>query len=90
LGEAIAQIRAERGLSRGELAAKSGLELTSIEALESGGLDPRFDLLLTLAACLEVELSDFVLRAEALQGDGQGSASGPEDAGPGVLRSSDP
>jgi hypothetical protein len=54
----------------------SGIEPTKIQALEAGGLDPRFDLLLTLAACLEVQPSDFVLRAEALRG-GKGSGTRP-------------
>jgi transcriptional regulator with XRE-family HTH domain len=69
LGQAIGQIRAERGMSVVDLAAASGIEHTLIEALERGQLDPSYERLLALADGLGVRLSSFVIRAEELKTD---------------------
>jgi transcriptional regulator with XRE-family HTH domain len=66
LGEAIRQVRTSCGLTAGELALASGVARDLIEALESGLLDPDFDLLLTLARTLGVRPSEFVTVAERL------------------------
>jgi transcriptional regulator with XRE-family HTH domain len=66
LGKAIGQIRAERGLSVGELAAAAGIEIERVQALEAGQLDPDYELLLTLAEGLGVRPSALVIRAEEL------------------------
>jgi ribosome-binding protein aMBF1 (putative translation factor) len=67
LGQAIRQTRAQQGVSTSELAAATGVEQQCINALESGELDPAFDLLLALADGLGVRPSTFVIRAEELQ-----------------------
>lgn len=67
LGQAIGQLREERGLSTEVLAAAAGIERTRIQALEAGALDPDYDLLLTLAEALGIRISAFVIRAEELQ-----------------------
>jgi transcriptional regulator with XRE-family HTH domain len=69
LGEAIGQIRAERGLSTVELATATGIEITRIQALEAGRLDPDYELLLTLAEGLGVRPSALVIRAEGLKAE---------------------
>lgn len=69
LGEAFGQVRAERGLSTGELAAATGIARTRIEALEAGRLNPDYELLLTLARALGVMPSALAIRAEAIQAE---------------------
>lgn len=70
LGEAIGQIRTERGLSADELAVATGIEIARVRALEAGQLDPDYELLVALADGLGVGLSTFVIRAEELGGEG--------------------
>jgi transcriptional regulator with XRE-family HTH domain len=70
LGEAIGQIRVERGLSPVELAAATGIEIARIQTLEAGRLDPDYEMLLALAEGLGVRPSTFVIRAEELGGEG--------------------
>jgi transcriptional regulator with XRE-family HTH domain len=72
LGQAIGQLREERGLSTDALAAAAGIERTRIRALEAGALDPDYDLLLTLAEALDIRLSAFVIRAEEIQAEPRG------------------
>lgn len=72
LGKAIAQIRAERGLSVGELAAATGVEIARVQALEAGQLDPDYELQLALAEGLGVQPSALVIRAEELQAERRG------------------
>lgn len=67
LGQAIRQVREQRGLSTGELAASLGIERERLDALEAGRLDPAYDLLLALAEGLGVRPSAFVIRAEELR-----------------------
>jgi transcriptional regulator with XRE-family HTH domain len=74
LGRAVAQVRHERGVAAAELAVAAGVELTVVQALEAGRLDPPYELLVMLAQSLGVRPSAFVIRAEALAA--QGSASG--------------
>jgi transcriptional regulator with XRE-family HTH domain len=69
LGQAIGQLREERGLGKDELAAATGSERTRIQALEAGLLDPDYELLLTLAEALGIRPSAFVIRAEELQAE---------------------
>jgi transcriptional regulator with XRE-family HTH domain len=68
-GKALGQIRVERGLSVGELAAAAGIEVARVEALEAGQLDPGFKLLLALADGLGVGSSVLVTRAEELRSE---------------------
>lgn len=80
LGQAIGQIRAERGMSIVDLAAATDIEHTLIEALERGRLDPSYERLLALADGLGVRPSSFVIRAEELkaQDEARGEAAGPD------------
>jgi len=78
LGQAIGQVRAERGLSTGDLAAATGNEQTLIQALEAGRLDPSYELLLVLADGLGVRPSSFILRAEELKTSDRASGTLPE------------
>ena len=50
-------IREAKGLSQSQLSRYAGLELTTIQEIESGYADPEFIVLLTIAGTLEVELS---------------------------------
>jgi transcriptional regulator with XRE-family HTH domain len=69
LGKALRAVREEQRLSVSELAAASGVPQARIAALERGDLDPRFEVLLELAAGLGVRPSELFVRAEEL-GDG--------------------
>jgi transcriptional regulator with XRE-family HTH domain len=64
LGRAIHQVREERGMSVSELAGAAGVERQLLDALEGGGLDPAYDVMLALADGLGVELTALVIRAE--------------------------
>jgi transcriptional regulator with XRE-family HTH domain len=66
LGRAIREIREQRGMGAGDLAAAAGVALEEIVALESGRLDPDLDMLLALADALEVPSATVALRAQAL------------------------
>ena len=67
LGQAIAQIRAEQGMSMSDLAAATGIDHTLIQALERGRLNPSYERMLALADGLGVRPSSFVIRAEELK-----------------------
>lgn len=56
-----------------ELASAAGVELTRLQALEAGRLDPPYELLVALAGSLGVRPSAFVIRAEALAAQGRAS-----------------
>jgi transcriptional regulator with XRE-family HTH domain len=66
LGRAIREIRQERGVRAEDLAAATGIDGSRLHGLESGRLNPRYELLLALAAGLGVPASAFMLRAERL------------------------
>ena len=66
LGQALRELREERRLSQGELAAASGVEGRRIGALEDGRLDPDYVMLLALAKALGVRAGALVIRAEKL------------------------
>jgi transcriptional regulator with XRE-family HTH domain len=70
LGRAIRAVREQHGLSVSELAAAANLAPARIAALEDGRLDPGFDLLLALAASINIRPSAFFLRVEELAGQG--------------------
>jgi len=60
LGEKIRELRAERGMSSGELAKESGVSRAYLWQLETGGKDkPSFDVLQRLASALGVGVSEF-------------------------------
>jgi transcriptional regulator with XRE-family HTH domain len=66
LGRAIQEIRRERGVGAENLAAATGVDRRRLHELESGRLNPRYELLLALAEGLGVPASAFVIRAEQL------------------------
>jgi transcriptional regulator with XRE-family HTH domain len=68
LGKAVRQLREERRLGQGELAAAAGVGERRIQALEAGHLDPDYMLLLALAKALGVRAGALVIRAEELAG----------------------
>jgi transcriptional regulator with XRE-family HTH domain len=74
LGKAIRAVREQHGLSAEELATASGVSPARIAALESGEIDPDYELLLTLAERIGVRPSAFILQAEALGGVGTDAA----------------
>jgi transcriptional regulator with XRE-family HTH domain len=76
LGDAIREARHQRGMEIPELAAATGLEVSRIEAVEAGRLDPDFALLLALSSSMGLRPSAFVLRAEQLAGERPASENG--------------
>lgn len=80
LGEAVCQERERAGFSTVALAAASGIQASTLEALEAGRLDAELDLLLALAQALDVRPSTFFIRAEALTTEGRSSPEGAERA----------
>jgi transcriptional regulator with XRE-family HTH domain len=64
LAAAVRELRTERRLAQHELAAAVGVGVRRIQALEAGGLDPDYVLLVRLAKALGVRPSALVLRAE--------------------------
>jgi hypothetical protein len=73
LGRSIRQIRNDNGLSVADLVAASTLDLTTLEAIEAGQLDPPYDLLLALAHGLGVDPAVIFVRAEqSSHTDGEG------------------
>lgn len=68
LGEAVREVREQRGFSVSELAAGARVAKGRVVALEEGQLDPDYELLLTLAQSIGVPPSAFILHAEDLGG----------------------
>lgn len=60
LGESFRQVREQQRLSTQELAARTGIDVEQISALEAGQLDPTFDVLLALADGMGVRASALV------------------------------
>lgn len=60
LGDTIQRLRADRGLSSGQLAKLSGVSRGYLWQLETGGKEkPSFDVLERVAAALGVDVSEF-------------------------------
>jgi transcriptional regulator with XRE-family HTH domain len=66
LGRAIREVREQHGLSADDLAGAAGVAPARIAALESGQLDPDFELLPALAYSMGIAPTVFVARAEEL------------------------
>jgi transcriptional regulator with XRE-family HTH domain len=66
-GEALREIRMERGFSQERLAQVANLDRTYVSGIERGERNPSFTNILRLAAALDVRVSDLALRAEARQ-----------------------
>jgi DNA-binding XRE family transcriptional regulator len=67
-GQAVRQIRFQRGISVKQLADLAGLDLASVSALEKGDHDQTLATMLTIAEGLETHVSDLALTAERLLG----------------------
>ncbi len=70
LGEAVRQLREQRGWSASELASELGVEGAYVSALEAGERDPDYELLLALARALGVRAAALIGRAEDLTREG--------------------
>jgi len=66
LGQAIRSVREEKTLTVADLATAADISSERLKTLERGELDPDYDLLITLAECLDTRPSTFVIRAEDL------------------------
>jgi transcriptional regulator with XRE-family HTH domain len=60
LGETVRQVREQQRLSVAELASRTGINAQSISNLEAGRLDPRLDVLISLARGMGVRTSALV------------------------------
>jgi transcriptional regulator with XRE-family HTH domain len=67
LGRAVRARREQLGMSADELAGAAGISRQRIHALETGQLDPTYELLLALAEGLGIEPSALVSLAEQLK-----------------------
>ena len=67
-GQALRELRAERGVSQERLALLAGLDRTYVSGIERGERNPSLANLLKLADALGVQLSDLAVRAEAIAG----------------------
>jgi len=65
LGEAVQRERNRHGLSVEALASAARVQASQLQALEAGQHDADLDLLLALAQALDIQVSAFVLSAEA-------------------------
>jgi ribosome-binding protein aMBF1 (putative translation factor) len=70
LGEAVRQLREQRGSTSDELAETLGVEARYVRALEAGERDPDYELLFTLARALDVRPATLIGRAEELAREG--------------------
>jgi transcriptional regulator with XRE-family HTH domain len=66
LGRAVKLMREQRGMSLSELAETSGVRRERLDALETGQLDPTYELLVEVAESLGAQPSALVILAEQL------------------------
>lgn len=64
IGERIAQIREEKGLTQQQVADTSGLKRSHISRLENGGYNVGIDIISKVAAVLECEV-DIIQRSKS-------------------------
>jgi transcriptional regulator with XRE-family HTH domain len=67
LGLAVAQRRREIGYSQNDLAARCAIHRAYIGGIEQGRRNPTWRVLATIAAGLDLRLSELAARAEAVQ-----------------------
>lgn len=65
LGDALREVRIERGISQEELGYQAGLHRNYVGACERGEINLSFGVLLRLSTGLNVRLSDLISRYEA-------------------------
>jgi transcriptional regulator with XRE-family HTH domain len=61
-GERFRQVRAQQGVAVADLAARTGIDVQRITHLETGRLDPTFDVMIALADGMGVRVSALVPR----------------------------
>lgn len=66
LGEAVRQLREQRGLTQRQLADAADINPTWISHIESGRTNPAWGTVARLAGALGVAVSELALRAERL------------------------
>lgn len=66
LGQAIREMRSQRGLSQPGLSIRSGFDPSYISGLEAGRRNPSYSTLLRLAEALDVPLSQIIVRAHEI------------------------
>ena len=66
LGQALRDLRAERGMAQMELALESGLDRTYVGGIERGERNPSYTSLRRIADVLGIEVSEWLARAETL------------------------
>lgn len=72
LGRAVRLLRQSRSLAQDELAVRTGLHRTYLGGIERGERNPTWKTLTTIAAGLEVSMSELVEYAERETGNGGG------------------
>lgn len=72
LGQALRNLRADRKMAQMELAFASGLDRTYIGGIERGERNPSYTSLRRIATVLEIPVSEWIARAEALERDDAG------------------
>jgi transcriptional regulator with XRE-family HTH domain len=73
LGQAVRDIRRERGISQEELATRSGVHRTYMGGIERGQRNPSYANILKIAGALRVRPSELLRRAETLHEEVAGS-----------------
>lgn len=68
LGQAVRELRAERGMTQRELAEAADTNETWISHIESGRTNPAWGTVARLSSALGVRVSELAARAEALEG----------------------
>ena len=85
-GEAIKQLRQERGLSQEEVAHAAGVATSTVSRIERASIEPRAAALEKIAKGLGVtlvELAEAIERTDrANQGSRAGRATNPKESGP--------
>jgi transcriptional regulator with XRE-family HTH domain len=65
LGDAIRSLRHERGVSQEDLASAAGIHTTYLSGIERGHRNPSWNVVVSLAAALDIETSALAQRVEA-------------------------
>jgi transcriptional regulator with XRE-family HTH domain len=65
-GDALREIRKEKGISQEQLALDSGLDRTYVSLIERGSQSPTIRSVVKLASVLQIKPSEIVLRMETL------------------------
>jgi transcriptional regulator with XRE-family HTH domain len=73
LGQALRNMRSERAMAQMDLALASGLDRTYVGGIERGERNPSYTSLRRIAIVLDVPVSEWIARAEALERDADAS-----------------